>query len=174
MGSSRSDGPSTPSGTSSDTCAVPCPSPAEPDLQPGGLREQDLVLPGYLGRRQDRDPPGHPEQNSQGSVDGCLTAERNEHGRQCRKCPGENVASPFFFRLVFSDAQRDAHNNHSHILFESCQSYRRRCTNRVRSTVYRVRICPAVGRARVFRCIELPFGFLQCPVVLAPFSRLEI
>merc|ERR1712066_340343 len=79
MGSSRSDGPSTPSGTSSDTCAVPCPSPAEPDLQPGGLREQDLVLPGYLGRRQDRDPPGHPEQ----------TPALNEQGRQCRTCPGE-------------------------------------------------------------------------------------
>merc|ERR1712187_753591 len=79
-----------------------------------------------------------------------------------------------FFRLVFSDAQRDAHHGHSHILLESCQSYRRRCTNHVRSTVYRFRICPAAGRARVFRCIELPFGFLQCPVVLAPFSRLEI
>merc|ERR1711972_761253 len=48
--------------------------PAEPDLQPGGLREQDLVLPGYLGRRQDRDPPGHPEQ----------IPVLNEQGRQCR------------------------------------------------------------------------------------------
>merc|ERR1712110_1254802 len=66
------------------------------------------------------------------------TPALNEQGRQCRTCPGE------------------AHNPHIS-LFESCRSYRRRCTNRVRSTVYRFRICPAAGRARVFRCIELYF-----------------